>query len=160
MNDPIQNRGTPERILVVDDDEPMRQIIVSMLVHGGYECREAVGGLEALALLESGEEFDLMLTNLMMPQMDGIVLLARTKDKYSDMPVVLETSVYDVSVVVTAIRNGAFDYLLRPFDRDQLLAVMRRALDHHRSTMEQRAYVASLESQVATLTEQLRHRKS
>jgi CheY-like chemotaxis protein len=81
------------RILVVDDEEAIRAIIVSMLVSAGYECREAAGGLEALAVLESGEQFDLMLDDLMMPGLDGIGLLERSKDKYPDMPVVIVTAV-------------------------------------------------------------------
>ena len=61
---------------------------------------------------------------------------------------------------LSAIRNGAYDYLLKPFEREQLVAVVRRALDDRRMKLESRAYLSSLESQVATLTEQLRGRKS
>lgn len=77
-----------ERILVVDDEEAVRTIVVSMLSSAAYECQEAVDGLEALALLDSGKEFDLLLSGLMMPDLDGIGLLERVKDKYSDIPFV------------------------------------------------------------------------
>ena len=155
-----QNGVRAERILVVDDEKQICEIITSMLIAANYECREGASGLEALALLESGEQFDLMLSNLLMPELDGIGLLERTTDKYPDMPVVMVTGVRDVSVALSAMRNGAFDYLMKPFEREQLVAVVRRALDDRRMKMERRAYVSSLESQVATLTEQLRGRKS
>jgi DNA-binding NtrC family response regulator len=90
----------------------------------------------------------------------GFGLLERTEHQYPDMPVVMVTGVHDVSVALSAIRNGAFDYLMKPFEREQLVAVVRRALDDRRMKLERRAFVSSLESQVATLTEQLRGRTS
>jgi DNA-binding NtrC family response regulator len=61
-----------------------------------------------------GEEFELMLSDLMMADLDGIGLLERTKEKFPDMPVVMVTAVHDISVALAAIRNGAYDYLLKP----------------------------------------------
>ncbi len=145
-----------DRILVVDDEEAIREIVTSMLVSAHYQCRQAGSGLEALALLNSGEEFELMLSDLMMADLDGIGLLERTKEKYPDMPVVMVTAVHDISVALAAIRNGAYDYLLKPFEREQLLATVRRALENRRLKMENRAYQTNLESLVAARTEQLR----
>lgn len=144
------------RILVVDDEEAIREIVTSMLVSVNYQCREAASGLEALAMLNSGEEFELMLSDLMMAELDGIGLLERTKEKFPDMPVVMVTAVHDISVALAAIRNGAYDYLLKPFEREQLLATVRRALENRRLKMENRAYQTNLESLVAARTEQLR----
>ncbi len=145
-----------ERILVVDDEEAIREIVTSMLHSQGYQCRQAASGLEALALLNSGERFDLVLSDLMMADMDGIGLLERTKEKYPEMPVVMVTAVHDISVALAAIRNGAYDYLLKPFEREQLLATVRRALENRRLKLENRTYQANLESLVAARTEQLR----
>lgn len=145
-----------DRILVVDDEEAIREIVTSMLVSAHYQCRQAGSGLEALALLNSGEEFELMLSDLMMADLDGIGLLERTKEKFPDMPVVMVTAVHDISVALAAIRNGAYDYLLKPFEREQLLATVRRALENRRLKMENRAYQTNLESLVAARTEQLR----
>src|SRR5579871_2623492 len=147
----------PERILVVDDEEAIREIVSSMLSSAGYRCRQAGSGMEALALLESGEEFELMLSDLMMADLDGIGLLERTKEQFPDMPVVMVTAVHDISVALAAIRNGAYDYLLKPFEREQLLATVRRAMENRRLKMENRAYQTNLESLVAARTEQLRH---
>jgi putative nucleotidyltransferase with HDIG domain len=145
-----------DRILVVDDEEPIREIVTSMLTASNYKCRQAASGLEALALLDSGEEFELMLSDLMMADLDGIGLLERTKERYPDMPVVMVTAVHDISVALAAIRNGAYDYLLKPFEREQLLATVRRALENRRLKLENRDYQTKLESLVAARTEQLK----
>src|SRR5438309_10857993 len=144
-----------DRILVVDDEEPIREIVSSMLSSGNYQCRQAASGLEALALLNSGEEFELMLSDLMMADLDGIGLLERTKEKFPDMPVVMVTAVHDISVALAAIRNGAYDYLLKPFEREQLMATVRRALENRRLKLENREYQTSLEAKVLARTEQL-----
>src|SRR5437763_11730870 len=145
-----------DRILVVDDEETIREIVCSMLTTANYKCRQASSGMEALAVLESGEGFELMLSDLMMANLDGIGLLERTKERFPDMPVVMVTAVHDISVALAAIRNGAYDYLLKPFEREQLLATVRRALENRRLKLENRAYQTGLESKVAARTEQLR----
>jgi putative nucleotidyltransferase with HDIG domain len=145
-----------DRILIVDDEEAIREIVHSMLSMAGYRCHQASSGVEALAILESGEQFELMLSDLMMGEMDGIALLERTKEKYPDMPVVMVTAVHDISVALAAIRNGAYDYLLKPFEREQLLAITRRALENRRLKVENRAYQTNLEALVTARTEQLR----
>ena len=145
----------PDRILVVDDEEAIREIVASMLTTAGYACKQAGSGMEALAILTSGEEFELMLSDLMMADLDGIGLLERTKEKYPDMPVVMVTAVHDISVALAAIRNGAYDYLLKPFEREQLLNMVSRALENRRLKVENRTYQTNLESLVANRTEQL-----
>jgi len=143
----------PERILVVEDDETTRQFIVSTLAAADYDCREAGNGREALTLLEglaSGEEFELILLNLVMPGMDGMDLLERVKAKYPDITFVLESGVRDVPVRLAAMRDGAYDYLLKPFDREQLIATVRRALEYRRLKLENRAYQTNLEAVLPT----------
>jgi putative nucleotidyltransferase with HDIG domain len=144
-----------DRILVVDDEEAIREIVASMLTTAGYACKHAGSGIEALAVLTSGEEFELMLSDLMMADLDGIGLLERTKEKYPDMPVVMVTAVHDISVALAAIRNGAYDYLLKPFEREQLLNTVSRALENRRLKMENRIYQTNLESLVEARTNQL-----
>jgi len=91
----------------------------------------------------------------MMPDLDGIDLLERTKEKYPDMPVVMVTAVHDISVALAAIRNGAYDYLLKPFEREQLLNTVSRALENRRLKIDNRKYQTDLESLVKARTEQL-----
>src|ERR1700693_2575173 len=145
-----------ERILVVDDEDPIREIVCSMLAAANYKTRQASSGLKALALLDAGEEFELMLSDLMMAELDGLGLLERVKERYPDMPVIMVTAVHDISVALGALRNGAYDYLLKPFEREQLLATVRRALENRRLKLENRQYQSNLESLVAARTEQLR----
>src|SRR5437667_9841449 len=145
-----------ERILIVDDEETIREIVSSMLTSANFNCRQAASGMEALALLDSGEEFELMLSDLMMANLDGIGLLEKTKERFPDMPVVMVTAVHDISVALAALRNGAYDYLLKPFEREQLLATVRRALENRRLKLENRAYQTNLEALVTARTEQLR----
>src|SRR6201998_1223019 len=147
---------TTERILVVDDEEPIREIISSMLSAAGDKPRQACSGMEALSILNSTGEFELMLSDLMMAELDGIALLERSKEKYPDMPVIMVTAVHDISVALAAIRNGAYDYLLKPFAREQLLNNVTRALENRRLKLENRAYQNNLEALVAQRTEQWR----
>src|SRR3984893_17016759 len=126
----------PDRILVVDDEEAIREIVCAILAAAGYVWKQASSGMEALALLNSGEQFELMLSDLMMADLDGIGLLERTKEKFPEMPVVMVTAVHDISVALAAIRNGAYDYLLKPFEREQLLNAVRRGPRKSRLQLE------------------------
>jgi putative nucleotidyltransferase with HDIG domain len=146
-----------DRILVVDDEEAIREIVCSMLTAANYKCAQASSGQKALAVLDSGEEFELMLSDLMMADLDGIGLLERTKERYPDMPVVMVTAVHDISVALKAIRDGAYDYLLKPFEREQLLATVRRALENRRLKLDNRRYQTELETMVKQRTAQLRN---
>src|SRR5580698_3213181 len=148
-------RVMPDRILVVDDEEAIREIVCAILAAAGYTWKQASSGMEALALLNSGEVFELMLSDLMMADLDGIGLLERTKEKYPDMPVVMVTAVHDISVALAAIRNGAYDYLLKPFEREQLLNAVGRALENRRLKVENRTYQTELESLVRARTKEL-----
>src|SRR5437762_2459381 len=145
-----------EKILVVDDEDSIREIVCSMLNAAGYQCKQASSGVDALGVLATGEDFALMLSDLMMRDLDGIGLLEQTKIKFPEMPVIMVTAVHDISVALAAIRNGAYDYLLKPFEREQMLAIVRRALEHRKLRLENQAYQANLESLVAARTEQLR----
>src|SRR5438309_198114 len=145
-----------DRILIVDDEDSIREVVSSMLSSSGFACTQAQSGKEALALLQSGEEFELMLSDMMMPVMDGEALLAATKERFPDMPVVMVTAMHDISIALNSIRNGAYDYLLKPFDREQLLATVRRALENRRLKLENRAYQTNLEALVTARTEQRR----
>ena len=125
-----------------------------MLAGAHFQTRQAASGVEALSILESGDEFDLVLSDLMMAEMDGIALLERSKERYPDMPVVMVTAVHDIQVALQALRNGAYDYLLKPFAREQLLATVRRALENRRLKRENDAYRTNLEALVAARTQQ------
>ena len=145
-----------ERILVVDDEEPIREVVCSMLENAKYHCEQAGSGAEALAFLRKDSDFQLILTDLMMPELDGVGLLEIVKVQFKELPVVMVTAVHDISVALAAIRNGAYDYLLKPFEREQLLAVVRRALEAHRLRVENLLYQSNLEALVDQRTKELR----
>ncbi len=145
-----------QRIIVVDDETGVRDTVCSILSQAGYECLPVNSGLEALAFLRANESVSIVLSDLIMEGMDGLTLLARMKQEHPEIPVVMVTAVHDISVALAAIRNGAYDYLLKPFDKEQLLAMVRRALETRRLRLENLAYQTKLESLVAGRTEMLR----
>jgi putative nucleotidyltransferase with HDIG domain len=153
---PLSNRFLmADRILVVDDEQTIREILSSMLTAANYDCQHCGSGADALRILEATGPFQVLIYDLVMKDLDGIALLERIKERYPDMSVVMLTVVDDISVVLDAIRNGAYDYLLKPFAREQLLNTVTRALEHHRLRVENRTYQTNLESLVKARTEQL-----
>ena len=123
-----RRRRTPECILVVDDAKAVREFILLTLNAAGYECRAVSSGYEALALLKSGERFDLMLCDL-LNNPHGITLLERTKKNYPRMPVIIATAPCCVCTARFAVNGmGASDYLLKPFRAKELLTTVWRTL--------------------------------
>src|SRR5689334_23517521 len=145
-----------ERILVVDDETVVRDTVCSILSQNGYECLPVNSARDALSFLRSNNNISIVLSDLIMEGMDGLTLLTRMKQEHPEIPVVMVTAVHDISVALAAIRNGAYDYLLKPFEREQLLAMVGRALETRRLRLENVAYQTKLESLVAARTEMLR----
>ena len=146
----------PVRILVVDDETPVRTMIAAALERQGYSIELAGGGREALEALELNT-FNLVLTDIVMQDVNGIALLERIHALQPNLPVVMVTAVHDISVAIDSMRRGAYDYLLKPFERDQLLSTVERALSHRRALEETESYHQSLEEMVRARTEMLRH---
>ncbi|MBI3476935.1 MAG: response regulator [Acidobacteria bacterium] len=121
-----------ERILIVDDEETICEIISSMLVGAGYECQATTSGVEALAWLRSGAPFDLIVSDMMRPGLDGPALLERVLAEFPAIPLIFATSVYDHSIALAALRNGARGYLNKPFEPGELLFMVSRVLETHR----------------------------
>ena len=145
-----------ERILVVDDEDLIREIICSVLEQAGFACHPVRSGAEALQVLDSDSDYSVVVSDVIMDRMDGLTLLSKIRVEHPDLPVVMVTAVHDISVALAAIRNGAYDYLLKPFEREQLLASVRRAVENHRLKLENTAYQTKLESLVSDRTEALR----
>ena len=126
-------KQTPEpsgrsRILVVDDEPRMAEAVATALRRSGHACRVATRGDEALALFRQ-HGADLVVTDLRMPGLDGLKLLATLRNDAPDLPVILITAYGDVRTAVEAMREGAFDYVTKPFDNDELRALVTRALE-------------------------------
>jgi len=115
------------RILVVDDEEVLRESLRYTLENEGFDVVTATGGREGLRLLAE-HEVDVVLADLKMPSMDGIELTRRIGRDYPRLPVILMTAYGTVSSAVEAMREGAVDYLPKPFETDLLLATVERSL--------------------------------
>jgi DNA-binding NtrC family response regulator len=133
MDAPVEPGG--ERILVVDDERSQREILQLILEGEGYRLATAANGALALQALREAE-FDLVLTDLKMPGMSGIALLEELLRTAPGACVVLMTAHGSIGTAVDAIKKGAYDYLTKPLDRDQLFIVLRRALDRVRLVRE------------------------
>src|SRR5258706_5667809 len=138
-----------QRILVVDDEEAVRSVAAALLERSGYATAVADGADEALLHLQEGAAFDLVLSDIMMPGIDGMSLLQRIGSEHPGTPVVMMTAVQDVHVATNAFRSGAIDYLLKPFARAQLETVVTRAMEHGRLMKQNAAYRQNLEEMVA-----------
>ena len=118
------------RIIVVDDDAAIRDTISKILVSAGYDCRVVPGGEEALTLLESGEEFSVVIHDLLNSPMDGITLLGRLTEKHPTVALIVATFVHDAQAASACFQGGAYDYLLEPFEPARLLATVDRAVSY------------------------------
>ncbi len=118
------------RILVVDDDESLRQVMSMQLEEMGYTALTAPSGEEALRLLVT-EPVSLVITDYRMPGMSGLELLGRIRAEFPLVPVIMITAFGSIGNAVEAIKAGAFDYISKPIDFDQLVIAVRRALEHH-----------------------------
>jgi len=103
------------KVLVVDDERKMRRVLQIELERMGIDSVAAESGEEALARFQS-EKIDLVLTDLKMPGMSGLELLARVRELDADVPVIVLTAYGTVQTAVEAMKLGAFDYVLKPFD--------------------------------------------
>ncbi len=119
-------------MLVVDDEQPLRQSIARILTSRGCEVTLAEDGVAALEALESSRP-DVVLTDLLMPKMTGLELLAQTKKRWPDLEVVLMTAFADVDTAVAAVKGGAYDFLTKPFPSNDAVALaVAKAAEHHR----------------------------
>jgi response regulator RpfG family c-di-GMP phosphodiesterase len=145
--------GTRARILVADDEPEIRHVL-SDLLSPLYDC-EAVGSAEeALELLGDGV-YDLVISDIMMGGMSGLELIPRVRELSPDTVVIMISGVQTVESAINALRAGAFDYVMKPFDLHHVEAAVSRALEHHFLRVEKRRYETYLEEMVAQRTEEL-----
>ena len=133
--------------LVVDDEPNLRRILVRLLTGEGFACREAGNGAEALRELER-EPADLVVSDIRMPEMDGIQLLPELRRRWPDSAVVMVTAVSDVRNAIWCLTQGALDYVAKPFQVEDVQARVRQALEKRRLLLENRDYQVNLERKV------------
>jgi response regulator RpfG family c-di-GMP phosphodiesterase len=144
-----------ENILVVDDEEAIREVVSTMLESKGYRCTAVSNGRAAQDQVKRTTP-DLVLSDMIMPEMDGIKLLEWLRQYDPEVPVIMVTAIHDISTALEAIRRGAYDYILKPFEKDQLYLGVNRALQHRRLVAENRNYQRTLEQQVEERTARLK----
>jgi putative nucleotidyltransferase with HDIG domain len=144
-----------ERLLVVDDEEGIRTILREALQEAGYEVTTAVHGAEALRLF-TDRPCPLVITDLRMPEMDGMELLREVLARDADTAVILITAFGEVNSAVEALRRGATDYLLKPFNLGDLRLCVERALERRELLIERRLYQQTLEQTVEEQTREIR----
>ncbi|MFE5943789.1 response regulator transcription factor [Streptomyces sp. NPDC056480] len=120
-------RHEPERILIVDDEPAVREALRRSLAFEGYETQDAVDGLDALARMESYAP-DLVVLDVQMPRMDGLTAARRIRASGSTVPILMLTARDTVGDRVTGLDAGADDYLVKPFELDELFARIRALL--------------------------------
>ena len=116
------------RILVIDDEERMAEIVGMVLQRDGFLVETFTNSQDGLDAHER-DPFDLVLTDLRMPAPDGLEVLRRVRARSIDTPVILFTAHATIANAIEALREGAFDYIQKPFDNDALRACIRRALE-------------------------------
>ena len=119
----------PSRILIVDDDTVTCELLCEVFAREGFEAAFRQSGEEALSAV-AGERPDVLLSDIRMKtRLDGLSLLDRVRREHPTMPVVLMTAFGSIETAVRAVKEGAFDYISKPFDIDELVVTVRRALN-------------------------------
>jgi DNA-binding NtrC family response regulator len=136
------------RILIVDDKEMMRDSVATMLTRKGHAVTVASGARAALTKI-SARPFEAVITDLQMPEMDGLELLAEIRRHDEQLPVVFMTAYGTVETAVSAMKQGAFDYLTKPFSGDELFVAVDRALEHGRLIRENQILRAAADTGTA-----------
>lgn len=131
------------RILITDDDIDLRELLTEAVQNWGYEVSVARDGDEALRKLRM-ERFDIVITDLMMPGMDGLALLQRIKELDKEILVIIITGYATIETAVKAIENGAYDYIAKPFRLDELMIVIKNACERLRLVLQNRNLLEEL----------------
>ena len=150
--------ASKEMILVVDDEPLICDIIAKCLEAEGYESKTAHSAEEALEKL-TATEFSLLISDIMMPGKTGIELLAIIRELYPDMAVIMVTAVDDRKTAVKALQLGAYGYVIKPFDLNEIAISVVNALERRRLSIQSKQYEARLENDVRLRTADVHHRE-
>ena len=126
-----------KRILVVDDEINYLTVMETLLGEAGYEVLTAPSAIEAVKIA-GASDLDLVLTDMKMPKMSGIELLEKLQQLYPGLPVIIMTAFGTVEKAVSAMKKGAFDYILKPFKNEEILVTIAKALEHRRLILANR----------------------
>ena len=142
------------RILIVDDEAEITEILADLLSED-YDCSRAGSAEDALKRLREDDEYQLVISDITMPGMSGLDMIPHVKEHSPDTVVVMISGMQTVESAISALRVGAFDYLMKPFDLRQVEAVVKRALEHHDLVVAKQRYENHLEELVEQRTAEL-----
>src|SRR5687768_5961560 len=140
------NAVRPGSILVIDDEEIMREILEALLTREGYDVKLASTGSEGIELAKT-LPFDAAIVDVMMPGLDGVATLDELKKIDDELPVLMITAFASVENAIAAMKRGAFDYITKPFKNDEVLVVLRNAVERRRLIAENTALRQNLQAQ-------------
>ncbi len=146
-NGTLMKQCAAERVLVVDDEPHVCEIVSRWLTMEGYRCSSAFSGEMAVSLMEE-EAFQLVITDITMPGMSGMDLLAFMKSRYPDVAVIMVTAMDDRKTALAAFEVGAWGYILKPFDLNDVLLNVKNALERRRLVLEKGKYEHILEERL------------
>ena len=152
---PVSVQNAPQRVLVVDDEEPLARVMARTLKSRGFECDVALSGAEARKLVE-GKEYAIALLDVRLPDESGYELLEELRSIRPDTAVVMISGVDDPELGTAALEHGAYAYHVKPVGATQLYLLVVNNLRRRSLEMEHRASVTRLEGMVAERTEQMR----
>jgi len=113
------------KVLVVDDEISVRTILKQILERSGFEAETASDGVEALEKLKAGD-FDILVTDINMPNMDGVALLKKSKEDYENLPVIFITAFGKDKIIIEAMKVGLNDFIEKPFKMDAVISTINR----------------------------------
>ncbi len=148
---PGLSNGATARCLIVDDDVQVRQVLTRVIQTHGLSAVEACSGAEALAVLDREGEVPVCISDIYMPEMDGLAFLREALSRYPDMAVIMLTGVAEVSTAVECLKLGALDYISKPVMIEEVRARLDKALEKRDLILQNRFYQQSLETRVRDL---------
>jgi DNA-binding NtrC family response regulator len=146
------------RILIVDDDMFFRTVITKLLTGHGYDITSVQSGEDALELLKT-KTFDLMISDVNMAPMDGMELLQKAQESYAHMGVIMLTGHDEIEIAIEAMKKGAFDFLVKPFQLNELFLTVQRSLGYYNASPESKPIQARLDMLEGLVTESASMRK-
>jgi putative two-component system response regulator len=148
--------SSKETVSIVDDEQIVRRLLHQKLANDGYGCVEAGSVDDALNVLSVNREIALIVSDMKMPGKSGMDLLAEVKANYPDTAVIIATAVNETATAIECMKQGAYDYLTKPFKLDEVTFSIWRALDKRRLQLENREYRQHLETKVEQQAEKIR----
>ena len=142
------------RVLILDDEHSVLDVLSQLLTSEGYVCHTTTSPSDALNLVEN-ERFALLITDVRMPEMDGIEVVRQAKAIDENLAIIVATAILDVTNAVEAIRAGADDYVLKPFNLGEITLAVSRALDKRKRVLDALEYQQDLEERIQGATEDL-----